>query len=265
MLRAVKASLKLAIAGNHDQVLDREFWNEDGGDPKYVDEVESIITNAKKDNVRYLTEGNYTFNLENGAKLRIYVSQYTPEYGWWAFQYPESWNYDIKPGTDVVVTHGPPKGILDSVMMGGPYIKHAGCNYLLEAVQRVKPKVHCYGHIHEAWGAKLLTWKQNPTLYPTVDLEVQDVIEDDEPWTLELKDILPHRHDDEETTGKKIVKMVEMSEQHAAHVDLVDGDRHLSVGEQTLFLNAAIMSLRYNPTQLPWVVDVPLAPWDDIS
>jgi Icc-related predicted phosphoesterase len=52
---------------------------------------------------------------------------------------------------DVLITHGPPKGILDFT----EYDKdNVGCPLLLEKVRQVKPKVHVFGHIHEARGKK---------------------------------------------------------------------------------------------------------------
>jgi predicted phosphodiesterase len=51
----------------------------------------------------------------------------------------------IPDDTDILVTHGPPQGILD----GGQ-----GCPALRRAVIRVKPKLHCFGHIHSAYGVQ---------------------------------------------------------------------------------------------------------------
>jgi Icc-related predicted phosphoesterase len=51
---------------------------------------------------------------------------------------------------DVLITHGPPFGILDE-----PYNsknKNAGSKALLSFVERVKPKLHCFGHIHYSYG-----------------------------------------------------------------------------------------------------------------
>lgn len=55
----------------------------------------------------------------------------------------------IPDDTDIVITHGPPYGILDCTP-GSNY--HAGCPELLEAIQRVKPKLHVFGHIHGGHG-----------------------------------------------------------------------------------------------------------------
>jgi Icc-related predicted phosphoesterase len=50
---------------------------------------------------------------------------------------------------DILVTHGPPYSILDR----SPGALHpAGCPQLLEAVTRLKPKLHVFGHVHGAHG-----------------------------------------------------------------------------------------------------------------
>ena len=50
--------------------------------------------------------------------------------------------------TDVLITHGPPYGILDVT----DERQKVGCEELMKAVLRVQPKVHIFGHIHEAYG-----------------------------------------------------------------------------------------------------------------
>jgi len=50
----------------------------------------------------------------------------------------------IPRGIDVLLTHGPPFGILDFTCRG----ENAGCHSLRSAVERVRPKVHFFGHIH---------------------------------------------------------------------------------------------------------------------
>ena len=51
--------------------------------------------------------------------------------------------------TDILITHGPPYGILDQE---GDSRDHAGCAEFLEAVIRVKPRLHVFGHIHGGCG-----------------------------------------------------------------------------------------------------------------
>ena len=50
----------------------------------------------------------------------------------------------IPEDTDIVITHGPPYGILDKIYNG----QSVGCKILLNVIERVKPKVHIFGHIH---------------------------------------------------------------------------------------------------------------------
>lgn len=55
----------------------------------------------------------------------------------------------VPDATDILVTHGPPYGICDFSKRK----VHGGCKFLLqEVMQRIKPKFHVFGHIHEANG-----------------------------------------------------------------------------------------------------------------
>jgi hypothetical protein len=49
------------------------------------------------------------------------------------------------------MTHSPPHGIFDYT----GYKKRAGSPSLFAAFAKAKPRVHCFGHIHESWSAKL--------------------------------------------------------------------------------------------------------------
>jgi len=81
-------------------------------------------------------------------------SPYTPEFLNWAFMYRRGaeakrcWA-QIPTGLDVLITHGPPYGILDQTARGG---EHLGCVELLKAVKAKKPRVHIFGHIHGGAG-----------------------------------------------------------------------------------------------------------------
>ncbi len=57
----------------------------------------------------------------------------------------------IPEGLDILITHGPPYGVLDQL----EYTKrHIGSNYILKAIERGEPKYHIFGHIHESAGVK---------------------------------------------------------------------------------------------------------------
>jgi Icc-related predicted phosphoesterase len=51
----------------------------------------------------------------------------------------------IPEGTDIIMTHGAPAGVLD---------EGQGCPALRRAVIRVKPRLHCFGHIHTGYGTR---------------------------------------------------------------------------------------------------------------
>jgi Icc-related predicted phosphoesterase len=55
----------------------------------------------------------------------------------------------IPQDTDVLITHGPPRGILDG---SSRQKKSQGCDQLLAAVRRVRPRLHVFGHIHQQYG-----------------------------------------------------------------------------------------------------------------
>ena len=51
----------------------------------------------------------------------------------------------IPDDTDILITHGPPLGVMDR--------EHCGDEFLLRhVVDRVKPKAHVFGHIHDGYG-----------------------------------------------------------------------------------------------------------------
>jgi Icc-related predicted phosphoesterase len=84
--------------------------------------------------------------------LRLWGSPVTPMYGG-AFGLSSAKDRkrlyaQIPPNIDVLVTHGPPFGILDTAISG----LHEGCPELLDAVEQVRPKLHVFGHIHGAYG-----------------------------------------------------------------------------------------------------------------
>ena len=53
-----------------------------------------------------------------------------------------------------VITHGPPKGILDLNTAG----INSGDPNLFDAMKRVKPIFHAFGHVHEAAGVEKWAW-----------------------------------------------------------------------------------------------------------
>ena len=120
---------------------------------------------------------NETYVLPNG--LEIYGSPYQPEFHDWAFnlercgsEAEEIWA-SIPSSTDILVTHGPPYQYGDMTsnvsLRGETKGTHVGCEILhREVCERVRPKVHIFGHIHEDAG---VFYEQIPTneLNTTID------------------------------------------------------------------------------------------------
>ncbi|KAH7062894.1 Metallo-dependent phosphatase-like protein [Paraphoma chrysanthemicola] len=107
------------------------------------------------DDIAYLETQSTKLTLQTRT-LHIYASPLTPQYGNWVFQYPPHrniWHNTLPANTDILITHGPPRGHLDYT---GLY--HAGCPHLLREIWRVKPQVHVCGHIHCARGVEVLDW-----------------------------------------------------------------------------------------------------------
>ena len=85
--------------------------------------------------------------------LKFYGSPWQPEFCNWAFNLPRGRELDrmwrlIPKDTDILITHGPPAGIMDVVGSG----ERVGCADLRRYVGTIKPKVHVFGHIHEGYG-----------------------------------------------------------------------------------------------------------------
>jgi predicted phosphohydrolase len=86
--------------------------------------------------------------------LKVYGMPLVPQYGEWAFMVPDGSLRmrqacrSIPEGLDILVTHGPAHGILGMTKRG----VDAGSHTLREAIDRAKPRLHFFGHIHEAHG-----------------------------------------------------------------------------------------------------------------
>jgi len=129
------------IAGNHDGLIEKQGW------AWLVDKYKPL---------KYLEDTSTTFE-----GLKIWGSPWTPTFLNWHFMkdrgkdIAEKWAM-IPDDVDILITHGPPWGILDEFpdCLNNHRIFHAGCMDLFNeyASKRIKPKLHVFGHIHEGYG-----------------------------------------------------------------------------------------------------------------
>ncbi|KAJ3479681.1 hypothetical protein NLG97_g8259 [Lecanicillium saksenae] len=270
MLRALRAPLKIVIPGNHDRCLDEAFWCRKPSrgelyagthDPDHRTEALEILQEAKADGVVYIgQEGVYSFPLRNGAVLKVFASPHTPEYGVWGFQYdPEKGHeFPIPAGIDVAMTHGPPRDVLDlagfNLPQYGVEATRAGCPDLFTAVAKARPQIHCFGHIHEAWGAYRAHWKQKFDSTQKHIAAEEAIDKHTSRSVVALADTKPITPVDPPATEAQAAQLLEWSKQQGVHIDLEDGRK----GEETLFINAAIQGFLEKPSHLPFVVDIML-------
>lgn len=271
-LCTLDAELKLVIAGNHDIRLDEGFYRtrrdydfrfrgyskprrHTANEEDWEDTPEGIKSlwtgpEARAAGIVYLDESEKarTFTLtRNGAKFTIWGSPYTPQYGDWAFQYPPSvaekrykdlGRLGINPeqGVDIMLTHGPPYGFLDET--ANPWTapsnlgQSVGCPGLRGLASRVKPRLHVFGHIHEGFGAVRYDWGKDG--------------KKDE-WG-------------EPEEGERIVPDMDAARREGCcKLDVSsDAQRPLRHREETLFVNASVLSVKYRPEHAPWLIDLDL-------
>ncbi len=128
---------KIMIAGNHD------FWFE-----KVSNFAVNEILAEKYPNITYLRDSGVEID-----GVKFWGSPVQPWFYDWAFNKVGTEicvHWDMIPlDTDVLITHGPMKGILDMTLRG----VSTGCPYLLEkSAEMTNLKLFVCGHIHEAYG-----------------------------------------------------------------------------------------------------------------
>ncbi|KAK1986395.1 Metallo-dependent phosphatase-like protein [Colletotrichum cereale] len=272
-LSSVEAPLKLVVPGNHDFTLDIPRFKKHFIEKRHINpEVERKYT-AKKGNpgdalglfeeaknagiFLLLEEGTHIFTLANGARLKVFASPHTPTAGGFpGFQYRSEDGHDfaIEKGTDIVITHGPALGMLDHTRAN----HKAGCPDLFNAIARARPQLHCCGHIHEGWGAKMVTW--NETLAEDSTGTGGDGCLKESSVIATLRDFESLPTDSGEETARKRQFVKQSSLAKCCEISHCQGDLDpLDFGSRTLFVNAAIEGASGEPAlNHPWMVDIEL-------
>lgn len=124
---------KIFVAGNHDWLFERN---------------PAAARSTLDKSIVYLQD-----EVAEIEGRRIYGSPWQPRFYDWAFnlnrgrELAEKWEL-ILADVDILITHGPPSGILDRTENGD----NAGCEELAKRLMIVRPAVHIFGHIHEGYG-----------------------------------------------------------------------------------------------------------------
>jgi Icc-related predicted phosphoesterase len=179
-LKSLPHRRKIVVAGNHDWLFEKN--------PKAA---AGLMHDA---GLIYLQDSSASID-----GLTIYGSPWQPEFNQWAFNVPRGklsryWD-NIPRGLDILVTHGPPYGILDQSIPGGlpKYAvasgqqhfegsEHIGCPELLAAVERVRPRVHVFGHIHGSYGTRRI----KDTVFYNASICNENYEPRNRPWVIDL-------------------------------------------------------------------------------
>lgn len=148
---------KVLIAGNHDIFMEHS-------EPTCLAQFHNQL-----DYNRF----QFHYLRDSGCEIegfKFWGSPYQPRFFNWAFNCDRGADikrhWDLIPNdTDVLITHGPPDGILDqawpdhAVTDLQKYTErilspsmHCGCEELRKAVDHISPKAHIFGHIHGSYG-----------------------------------------------------------------------------------------------------------------
>lgn len=158
---------KFFIAGNHDFLFEQN-----------ADLVDALMPQ----NLIYLYDQSVTIE-----GIKIHGSPIQPWFHDWAFNRQRGTDiqrhWDLIPAdTDILVTHGPPAGILDRLSID----LEVGCENLLHTVKKIKPRFHIFGHIHEAYGI----FQEDGTTFINACILNEHYEMQNEPWTFEFEKVV---------------------------------------------------------------------------
>jgi len=124
---------KIFVGGNHDTSIEKR-----------------LVTPADFASKGIVYLENASTNIEG---LNIWGTPVTP-----AFGYGWAWNRDrskmnklwesIPDNTDIVISHGPPKSVLDLSYDRANNLEFCGCSAMKKRMLKLNPKAVLFGHIH---------------------------------------------------------------------------------------------------------------------
>ncbi|CAG7920142.1 unnamed protein product [Penicillium olsonii] len=140
--------IKIVVGGMNDQLLDRTKGKGRGWDRGDCDKIDW-------GDIVYLENSGTTITAPNGRRLRVWGSPNSPiRDGKLGFQYRRDdyfWCEKIPQAVDILVTHTPPYGHLDSCI---------GCYWLLNELWENPPRLHVFGRAEENHGTEILQYDE---------------------------------------------------------------------------------------------------------
>lgn len=134
----VPVPTKILVAGNHDTSIERRMYRK-----------EDFAMNG----IIYLENEEVTID-----GVKFWGSPHTPTFGTWAFMKAREklnrvWEA-IPDDTDVLIVHGPPKGVRDLSFDRAGNLEMCGCSALMKRCWKLKDslKLVAFGHIHNMDG-----------------------------------------------------------------------------------------------------------------
>lgn len=262
LLQHIDAPLKLVIPGNHDWTLDDAMFQKKIAemkptqqDLKLVEKVygrageaRQLFEDAQETGIHLLSEGIHRFELTNGAVLTVYASPFTQSVNDWGFQYhpDDDHVWAIDNTVDVAITHSPPRGVLDYTSSR----ERAGSASLFAAIAHARPQMHCFGHIHDSWGAKMVAWRdelaENISHFNAIDNEKSTTIES-------LSTLRPTKFDEARDVEEKESRRRNHDEKGRCIANMT-----ATRGKETLFINAAIQGAGEGEQYWPWLTNLSL-------
>lgn len=123
---------KIFVAGNHDSSIEKR-----------------LITKKDFTNIGITYLENESMEIEG---INIFGSPVSLTFNDWCFMKARDKTYKlwetIPENTDIVITHTPPKGILDMSYDKDNVLEFCGCNSLKKRMFSMQPELHLFGHIH---------------------------------------------------------------------------------------------------------------------
>ncbi|KAJ0394646.1 hypothetical protein P43SY_003844 [Pythium insidiosum] len=143
---------KIVVAGNHDLSMDAaeyklhwdSLWRHtEFNDPTVARDLLSNCTYLE--NRSTVIDGVKIHGSPMTPPIPGRIMAFNVERGYAAQQHWAKIPSDV----DILITHGPPHGILDKTATG---LRVGDESLLKEVVSRCRPQFHLFGHIHEAYG-----------------------------------------------------------------------------------------------------------------